>query len=321
MVDVAKYHSTNLGREGKGAKMHSAFMEQGLLENQTLIELLYVAAKGKKTGFLRLEEDGQKIDLFFRGGQLAGVRSNYIPGLDLPEILYHSGKISEQHYRQAKMRMLSGGSRIGDFLLTTGIMNEDDLRRALIRQMRAKYFRAFEFRHGTYHFITQAVIPHQALSIDFLKATLKAIETKLEPAYLLRIIRKLRLQSYLHVSLLKKHLPKNLLSPREVDFILCLSQGERLGIAAEKYHLSLKRGYILIVYLFALGFIELHDRSVTNGLSSVSEVDLFSHRHLLRDQAEARLQIRYDDQTYSLALPSRDEQNSKKAGHDFGRPF
>jgi CheY-like chemotaxis protein/tetratricopeptide (TPR) repeat protein len=128
---------------------------EGSLEQLPLAELIHHLHGMRATGVLDLRHGKKKKQVQIRDGIPEAVRSNLMLET-LGHLLVASGTISEDVLDACVKRMKTSGGLIGQILLASRMLDEEDLARALRRQADEKLFELFSWRAGTYQFHDRA---------------------------------------------------------------------------------------------------------------------------------------------------------------------
>ncbi len=99
---------------------------QGNLSTMSVSDLLQFLAVGRKTG--RLKFDRAKIvkEIYLENGLIIGATSND-PKEYLGQLLIHYGKLDEPQLRAALQKQREGGGRLGEILVSTGVLLHEDV--------------------------------------------------------------------------------------------------------------------------------------------------------------------------------------------------
>ena len=99
---------------------------QGNLATMSVSDLLQFLAVGRKTG--RLKFDRAKIvkEVYLESGLIIGATSND-PKEYLGQLLIHYGKLDEPQLRAALQKQREGGGRLGEILVSTGVLPHEDV--------------------------------------------------------------------------------------------------------------------------------------------------------------------------------------------------
>src|SRR6185295_6103493 len=99
---------------------------QGNLSTMSVSDLLQFLAVGRKTGRLKFERAKIVKEVFLENGLIIGATSND-PKEYLGQLLIHYGKIDEQQLRAALQVQRENGGRLGEILVSTGVLPDEDV--------------------------------------------------------------------------------------------------------------------------------------------------------------------------------------------------
>ncbi|HEV2884916.1 MAG TPA: DUF4388 domain-containing protein, partial [Pyrinomonadaceae bacterium] len=89
-------------------------------------ELLQFLAAGRKTGMLKLDRAKIVKQIYFEDGVIVGSNSND-PKEYLGQLLIHYGKLDEPQLRAAMEVQRKSGGKLGEILISTGVLGEADV--------------------------------------------------------------------------------------------------------------------------------------------------------------------------------------------------
>ncbi len=140
----------------------------GYLEHLPIDQLLQLAASVAQPARLRIEQDEQAIEIYFRSGQVVFARQDNMPeGFMLGRVLAASGFVS-QHDLDRSLglgpdldgRRLEG--RIGQRLVAGGLLEQRQLLDGLKRQVEEPVFEAVRWSHGRFSVFAKEALPSEA---------------------------------------------------------------------------------------------------------------------------------------------------------------
>ncbi|MBM4384373.1 MAG: response regulator [Deltaproteobacteria bacterium] len=137
------------------AKPRGALTLDGSLEQLPFAELLHHLHGLRATGVLDLKHGKKKKQLQLKDGVPEAVRSNLMQET-LGALLVASGTITEDVLHACVSRMKTSGGLIGQILLASQMLDEENLTRALRRQADEKFFELFGWRAGSFVFHQRA---------------------------------------------------------------------------------------------------------------------------------------------------------------------
>jgi two-component system, cell cycle response regulator DivK len=137
----------------------------GLLEDSPLYRVLAKLHKSRATGRLRVESEGNKLNIMFERGQVIAVLSNYIVSSTLGRYLVEEGIVAEKFYEQAWRIAKESNRPVGQVLIESKHLSRPDLNKALIFHMEDKLSSVITARIGRFAFyrgnIAPDIEPHQ----------------------------------------------------------------------------------------------------------------------------------------------------------------
>ncbi len=137
------------------AAARSGITLAGSLEQLPFAELLHHLHGLRATGVLDLRHGKKKKQVQLREGVPEAVRSNLMHET-LGHLLVSGGAITEDVLHACVKRMRTSGGLIGQILLASQMLDDEDLARALRRQADEKLFELFTWRAGSYQFHDRA---------------------------------------------------------------------------------------------------------------------------------------------------------------------
>jgi hypothetical protein len=99
---------------------------QGNLSTMNVADLLQFLAVGRKTGMLKFDRAPIVKQIYFENGIIIGSNSND-PKEYLGQLLIHYGKLDESQLRAALQTQRQSGGRLGEILVSTGVLPEADV--------------------------------------------------------------------------------------------------------------------------------------------------------------------------------------------------
>lgn len=153
---------------------------QGNLSTMSVSDLLQFLATSRKTGRLRFDRGKVIKEIFLENGVIIGANSND-PKEYLGQLLIHYGKLDESQLRAALQVQRESGGRLGEILVSTGVLPEEEVLQLLrIRTLDIIYdlfiweeahFELYDNEHPPDYFIrievqTQKVIMDGIYRID-----------------------------------------------------------------------------------------------------------------------------------------------------------
>jgi hypothetical protein len=99
---------------------------QGNLSTMNVSDLLQFLAAGRKTGMLRFDRGKTIKQIYFEKGIIVGSNTND-PKEYLGQLLIHYGKLDEPQLKAALQIQREAGGRLGEILVSTGILSQADV--------------------------------------------------------------------------------------------------------------------------------------------------------------------------------------------------
>lgn len=99
---------------------------QGDLSTMNVSDLLQFLAVGRKTGMLRFDRGKIVKQIYFENGIIVGSNSTD-PRDYLGQLLIHYGKLDESQLKAALQIQRESGSRLGEILVSTGVLPQADV--------------------------------------------------------------------------------------------------------------------------------------------------------------------------------------------------
>ena len=99
---------------------------QGNLATMSVSDLLQFLAVGRKSGKLRFDRAKIVKEVYLEGGLIIGATSND-PKEYLGQLLIHYGKLDEPKLRAALQVQRESGGRLGEILVATGVLPQEDV--------------------------------------------------------------------------------------------------------------------------------------------------------------------------------------------------
>lgn len=103
---------------------------QGNLSTMSAVDLLQFVAAGRKTGRLRFDRAKIVKEVYLENGMIIGADSSD-PKEYLGQLLIHYGKLDEPQLRAALQVQREAGGRLGEILVSTGVLSQKDVLQVL----------------------------------------------------------------------------------------------------------------------------------------------------------------------------------------------
>ena len=136
---------------------------EGSLERFEVPDLLTFLDLGRRTGVLVLERPQQETKLFLRGGKPVFATSTR-EDLRLGSTLVRLGKVKAEDLDRVLQRQ--SGGRVGQLLLSSKLLSEDELASYLKVQVSEVIFDTFGWRAGTFVFFDRVPPPATAVTLE-----------------------------------------------------------------------------------------------------------------------------------------------------------
>ncbi|HEV8659915.1 MAG TPA: DUF4388 domain-containing protein [Thermoanaerobaculia bacterium] len=115
-------------------------------------DLLQWLSLGQKSGTLVVANKDVEKKIFFRGGRVISSASND-PREYLGQFLMSHGYLNEEELRKAMEVQQQSGILLGKILVMIGLINEDDLTRLMRLKAEEEIYDVFLWKEGEFHFI------------------------------------------------------------------------------------------------------------------------------------------------------------------------
>jgi len=144
---------------------------EGTIKEFGLADIFQLIGLQNKTGVLFLKSESETVNVHFEDGQVVKVEeSKRRPHLLLGQILVRKGRVTNPQVKVALESQKNTGQKIGNALLSQGLINKDELRGALTFQMNEAIYSVFRWKGGDYKFDQERV--------DFDRDTILPISTE-----------------------------------------------------------------------------------------------------------------------------------------------
>lgn len=137
---------------------------EGSLERFEVPDLLTFLNMGRRTGVLVLERPQQETKLFLREGKPVFATSTR-EDLRLGSMLVRMGKVKSADLERV-LQQQGGGGRIGQLLLSSRLLTEDELASFLKVQVSEVIFDTFGWRQGGFSFYDRVPPPSTAVTLE-----------------------------------------------------------------------------------------------------------------------------------------------------------
>lgn len=232
----------------------------GSLSRSALPRIFHQLSSRRITGKLRFFEGSRQKEFFFRKGKIVHIASNLKQEL-VGSFLLRRGAVTQEQMDKAIDKARSFGGRIGDALVSLGILHPYQLFEFLDLQFREKFLQLFEWSTGSYEFFEGIpspveMAPQDASVYQFIMEGLRKYSEDRELFMYLQPYRNLNVVMMNNRYIKKDNLPLN---TRELRILSKLEKGGILGTLEHDYEkeLELLRLFrILIMVLHQTEFVE-----------------------------------------------------------------
>src|SRR5436305_7701287 len=171
----------------------NARLLQGSLRDFGLVEILQMMELGGMTGALRLKQVSGRVGIiYFSEGKLASCSELDEGALTLGDVLQQLGMATSQVIEQAFSQQLHDafGKRIGERLISMGVINERQLKEALRTKALWTVREMALWKEGSYEFIAssnaQTLLPYgeNSLELEVMRVTMEMVRYSDEWEYL-----------------------------------------------------------------------------------------------------------------------------------------
>lgn len=126
---------------------------RGTIETFGVPDLIGMLSSLQKTGTLTLQADGGMFVFEFEQGRVVhAITNKRDPSMRLGTILVAQNRLSEKQLQDSLAAATAGKQLLGDALVRSATVSEDDLRSALDEQVRRIFEAAFSLRQGRFVF-------------------------------------------------------------------------------------------------------------------------------------------------------------------------
>ncbi|MBM4370887.1 MAG: DUF4388 domain-containing protein, partial [Deltaproteobacteria bacterium] len=137
----------------------------GTLFRLIIPKVFHQIASRRLSGKLRFWRGTTQKEFFFRKGKVVHIASNLKHEL-VGSFLLRRGAVREEQMRRAIARAQEFGGRLGDTLVSLGILNPYQLFELLDQQYREKFLQLFEWETGAYEFFEGIPSPVEMAPAD-----------------------------------------------------------------------------------------------------------------------------------------------------------
>ncbi|MEF3254686.1 MAG: DUF4388 domain-containing protein [Deferribacterales bacterium] len=127
---------------------------EGKLKEFGLIDIIQMISQTGKTGILKVFSENSNADIYFVKGSILEVKSNIEIGLRLGNFLVSKGIITEDELEQYLEIQKKTPIRLGKLLIKSGKISPDDIKKFNVEQIKEYLSKVLMFRDGGYRFDT-----------------------------------------------------------------------------------------------------------------------------------------------------------------------
>jgi len=136
---------------------------EGTLRDFSLADIFQLIGLQRKTGVLTLRSAEDVVTISFLDGKVVAADSLHKRLEDrLGQVLLRTGMIDQEQLEGALREQMETLERLGRIFLKRGIVNRDDMRRAMEKQILQVIFRVFRWKDGDYQFSQETSIDYDA---------------------------------------------------------------------------------------------------------------------------------------------------------------
>jgi len=137
----------------------------GNLSTMPATDVLQWIAQAQRTGTLKIEREQVCKRIQFQAGRVVGCSSND-SSFRLGQVLLSRGLIEEQQLRKALGRQQTTGENIGDILIALGAIDQDDLDRVLTAKAEETIFGLFDWEDAVFRFVDELESDPYLIQVD-----------------------------------------------------------------------------------------------------------------------------------------------------------
>lgn len=126
---------------------------EGSLKDFGMADIFQLIYAQKKTGILKMKNATREAKVLFENGLVVTADGSNLEGINkIGEVLLRTGRISEDQLKQALVTQRQTKEKVGVILVETGAVNKEDLIKALGLQVKEAVFSLFQWKEGHYSF-------------------------------------------------------------------------------------------------------------------------------------------------------------------------
>lgn len=126
---------------------------EGSLKDFGLADIFQLIYVQKKTGTLKMKNASREAKVLFENGLIVTADSSNLEGMNkIGEVLLRSGHISQDQLKNALITQRQTNEKVGVILVETGAVAKEDLMKALGLHVKEAVFSLFQWKEGRYSF-------------------------------------------------------------------------------------------------------------------------------------------------------------------------
>jgi hypothetical protein len=126
---------------------------EGSLKDFGLADIFQLIYAQKKTGILKMKNATREAKVLFENGLVVTADGSNLEGINkIGEVLLRTRRISEDQLKQALVTQRQSKEKVGVILVEAGAVNKEDLIKALGLQVKEAVFSLFQWKEGHYSF-------------------------------------------------------------------------------------------------------------------------------------------------------------------------
>jgi hypothetical protein len=137
----------------------------GKLSTMSLPDLLQWASGNKRTGILELERNKISRRIAFREGHIVACSSDDPPAL-LGQFLLSRGKINRENLREALGRQAASGETLGTILEKMGLMTRSEIESQVAAKAEENIYGLFDWTDAVFRFLENAPLDRHTIEVN-----------------------------------------------------------------------------------------------------------------------------------------------------------
>ncbi|MGH2735631.1 MAG: DUF4388 domain-containing protein, partial [Actinomycetota bacterium] len=125
-------------------------MLKGTVDDVPLADVIKMLSAANRTGRIQIERPSGRGQVFLRDGASYYAQSSLCTGV-LGQLLVRSGALSEKDLRTALDAQIEAKQRLGEILLASAVVTPDQIRHAIVKQVKAALSDLLDWEVGEYH--------------------------------------------------------------------------------------------------------------------------------------------------------------------------